>query len=1222
MASNENISGFVDSSVYSDFARLEKVIESAADSFEFLSLSALDCYKSFGQTGTLKELVELSTKSAATNTAVTETVKKQTAGIKELNAERLRDNLSMKERNDLLKLQVAAEAAPAGSIAKVRAEAALLRKELMGLNLEKEKGRQEDIKAQLAIKDAFIKNNVDGYTAQKINIGNYPDLIKQFHALNDEMKQMEATGQKVSPEFEALANKITDVKSAIGSMTSSGNGMTGLSGQLTTVTRQMHELEAEGKKDTAEFHKLVTEAQLLKHAMDGVTAEAKETTKAVTGINDRLKGFGQNIMAMAATYVSFQALQTLIKGSIEEFSQADEAAGRLKNTLQQYDNIQAFTRLAAQSDELAEKFKYLDNDDLNEVFNKLLTYGKLSEDQLNSLLPVIVDFAAKEKVSVTDASETVIKALEGNGKALKVYGVNMKEGATTTERFSLLMSELKPKVDGAAATFAGTFPGLLAKMTQEFKNIQEAIGGFIVKLSGVEEQQLQNAISAGKEAREADKLVTEYEDLSKKVGQTTEDKKRLGDITTSLTGMFGDSVVSINKETGAIELNIEATKNLIKQKLLLNNQEASKYALQYNAAEEGRLKNAEGLTKAQLIYNDAVKRTGITVEQTRDKIAYTKSGNLIDNLTPQEKDIVKLNDNINQYKKELDKFLNAKIEAAGKLRELGFNESDLDSFFSGGNKPITPTGDPDAGNKKTLKDNSLKIELDFQKKAEKIREDGLRVEQNLQKMIVDSDRSTYQERIEAQNEYNNIQAQIDKGAYDAQRSAIETSLNDIDALKKIDKKKRTQEQQDRIDSEKLLLLDLVEVENNYQAVKVAESKKASDSIAAIQQSEVGKRLAMTTAINDNIESQEEDTHAAIKKQYDNGEINYKTYTLAKQKIEEKFQLARLLAQKAYYEAEIKFIQDADPTADVSKMIAALNKIDVEIKKMGIGKPTPKKDRDKELDRLAGQAAQEAFTTAKGFMEAYYDAEIAKQERVLDNINRKRDAELALVDDLMLSDEKKAQRRKEINAQATAQEEQQLKKISEIKKRQAIADRTAAILEITAKTAIAAMHQAGSGDPYTAIARTAVVIGIGLAQVAAVLAKPLPEYRYGTQDHPGGGAILGDGGEREAVYEPGKKPYWSKATSTYYDLAPHTRVVPESQLLADSMGFISSYAPGVHTSITNDFSSLEQATKSGFAELQDTIKNKKEVHIGFNNGQMVTSYKVGNTWIKFLNDMTN
>ena len=200
-----------------------------------------------------------------------------------------------------------------------------------------------------------------------------------------------------------------------------------------------------------------------------------EANKGLTSFGIFKGAFWANLAAGAMTGF-FSSLNGFFKDSVNEALAADQATNRLKSTLDNLGRSDAFDRITAKADELAQQFRYLDNDDIVGVFTRLIDYGKLTERQMNDLLPVIIDFAAKSQISLDEASSVIIKALEGNGKALKEYGINIKDAGGESERLGIIMGTLKDKVDGAGEAFANSAEGGIATARQELANLKEDIG--------------------------------------------------------------------------------------------------------------------------------------------------------------------------------------------------------------------------------------------------------------------------------------------------------------------------------------------------------------------------------------------------------------------------------------------------------------------------------------------------------------------------------------------------------------------------------------------------------------------------------------------------------------------------------------------------------------------------------------------------------------------------
>jgi hypothetical protein len=171
---------------------------------------------------------------------------------------------------------------------------------------------------------------------------------------------------------------------------------------------------------------------------------------------------------------------TFLSDAVDEALQAEEATARFKATLDNLGRNDVFERLSAQAEKLAKEVGYLDNDDVIGVFEKFIDYGKLTEEQITELTGVVIDFAAKQRIELGEAANVIIKALEGNGKALKTYGVDIKDAKNETEAFGIIMDQLKPKVDGAAKVMGDTTSGQIKKTRQEIADLKEEIGtGFL-----------------------------------------------------------------------------------------------------------------------------------------------------------------------------------------------------------------------------------------------------------------------------------------------------------------------------------------------------------------------------------------------------------------------------------------------------------------------------------------------------------------------------------------------------------------------------------------------------------------------------------------------------------------------------------------------------------------------------------------------------------------------
>jgi hypothetical protein len=312
----------------------------------------------------------------------------------------------------------------------------------------------------------------------------YDKLIAKEKQLNDQLKQTSDPKQiqKLNAELVKLQEPITRAtKKLSGEL---GPSMKDLQKLVRDLGNQFSHMST---KD-ADFSKVLQQYRQAQVELKGMKSLANDFEQTKTS------GFGGQVLDFAKGQLLATGLMDVggmvkdfFAGSVEEALKAEESTARFKSTLENLGRSDAFGRITKQADLIAEKFKYLDNEDVVGVFNKLVDYGRLTEQQMNQLVPVIIDFSAKTRQPIEEATTTIIKALSGSGRALKEFGVDVKAGSSTAENFSEVMTTLKSKVDGAAQAFQETAPGSIAVTKQSVKDLQKEIGTELLPvLQGVE----------------------------------------------------------------------------------------------------------------------------------------------------------------------------------------------------------------------------------------------------------------------------------------------------------------------------------------------------------------------------------------------------------------------------------------------------------------------------------------------------------------------------------------------------------------------------------------------------------------------------------------------------------------------------------------------------------------------------------------------------------------
>jgi hypothetical protein len=209
------------------------------------------------------------------------------------------------------------------------------------------------------------------------------------------------------------------------------------------------ELEAVGRKAERELGKAET-------SIDRTAGKLKSFgTTGLVGSAAILGGFG--LLAKAADDADIQVakLENSIKGSSSTFADNGGELVKLAEDIQQVTAADADAIIGAES---------------------LLVQFGLTEDQVKTLTPLIVDLSRKLGIDLETAAKTVGKAVDGNAGALKRYGIDVDEAALKADGFTAVLGTLQQQVGGFARAEGETFSGQIERLKNNLGDIAESVG--------------------------------------------------------------------------------------------------------------------------------------------------------------------------------------------------------------------------------------------------------------------------------------------------------------------------------------------------------------------------------------------------------------------------------------------------------------------------------------------------------------------------------------------------------------------------------------------------------------------------------------------------------------------------------------------------------------------------------------------------------------------------
>lgn len=219
-------------------------------------------------------------------------------------------------------------------------------------------------------------------------------------------------------------------------------------------------IDADSRGAQKELEKIGTTAQKELGKAENATARAAGQLKSI-GTAAALGGAavigGLGALALASDDADKQVtkLENSIKGSNATFSNNGKALTDLAEGLQQVTAADADAIIGAQS---------------------LLVQFGLTEDQVKTITPLVVDLSRKMGVDLDTAAKAVSKAVDGSGGALKKMGINLDSSKLAADGFGTTVEGLRAAVGGFAQQEGATFTGQLERLKNNLGDIGESVG--------------------------------------------------------------------------------------------------------------------------------------------------------------------------------------------------------------------------------------------------------------------------------------------------------------------------------------------------------------------------------------------------------------------------------------------------------------------------------------------------------------------------------------------------------------------------------------------------------------------------------------------------------------------------------------------------------------------------------------------------------------------------
>lgn len=456
----------------------------------------------------------------------------------------------------------------------------------------------------------------------------------------------------------------------------------------------------------------------------------------------------------------------------------------------------------------------------------------------------------------------------------------------------------------------------------------------------------------------------------------------------------------------------------------------------------------------------------------------------------------------------------------------------------------------------------------------------------------------------------------------------------------------------------------IQLNNMMRDAEIKDAEKNGEDVVAIRMKymqrenslimrNLQERIGLIEANTDKVVNEQETSALKeaniIKKQYANGEISKEDYEKKLYDIGVKYAKARLQTLLAEAKAEMALVDINSEKA--KELLERINKIQAQIDELNNDDANKKQkewiDKFKSglsemndaardtLGETAGifeglsdimvdvaedgklsfenmaQAVGKIVSGITSLMTDIYDAQIENIEKEQEANDEAYDKEIerieALEENGAISTEEAEARKRAAEDKTAAKNAELEKKKAALQEKQAKWNKANSIVQTTIATSLAIMKAYATAGPIAGAVFAAIVAALGAAQVALIAAQPIPKYAKGTKDHPGGLAIVGDGGKKEGIVT-NNGLFITPDKPTLVDLPAHAQVIPDLSYIYDRSGLTSDYGlleqklknmreEGIVVNVNNDYSRLERKMESNTKQLQNIGRiMKKANHI--------------------------
>jgi len=369
---------------------------------------------------------------------------------------------------------------------------------------------------------------------------------------------------------------------------------------------------------------------------------------------------------------------------------------------------------------------------------------------------------------------------------------------------------------------------------------------------------------------------------------------------------------------------------------------------------------------------------------------------------------------------------------------------------------------------------------------------------------------------------------------DAQKNYSDTVLNiaDLEAKKEIVGKKNTAD-------------ELLAIESKREKKRIDIAAQTSDDIIKITKESLAEidRIRALQFQRDltNLDRIRDEELTKLNERYAAGKLSLEDYE--KEKLDLTRKANRIAIQEQIDQVQKLIDIDSARQLDVTDNLAKLAALRLRYSETEIDLTKKTADEKKAVYDKEKELLQDVFNFGRQLAANLFQSQIDDIDKQKEAAEERKNVEIENVNESVASEQDKKDRIAVIEANAANEQEQLTAKQNEIKRKQAIADKAAAIAQAIINIALAQTKNVATLG-FLGLPLNAVIAAIGAVQIASIIAQPIPKFAKGKNagNNYEGLAYVGDGGMNELVINKDGSSWVTPNTPTLTYVGRDTEVI--------------------------------------------------------------------------------